>query len=353
MKQNELHFRTAVSALMGEPVVEFTRLAGGLNNVCAKIKLGQGGNYLAKFYAFTPGDVRDRLGTEFSTLQFLWDHGVRCVPEPVKASRADHLGVYEFIKGRPISMETLKIRDVDALAGLLVQVGVLPVQAGSRPMPAASDAVFCLNDYIRNLCKRMKRVEALVPDAQDRGFARFIQDELVPVHEAIQVWFEGVLKADGFELMTPFPARDIVFSPADHGFHNAIRRRGDLVFLDFEYAGRDDVAQMILNACLQPRGHVPARHRDRFVGKVLEGLSSGKQVVPRMRLVYPLLCFKWALILINDYLPGDMERRKYAGVFTKARLMRQMRMARKYLNQVKQALAKGESVLDSAAYPGI
>ena len=44
-----------------------------------------------------------------------------------------------------------------------------------------------------------------------------------------------------------------VLSPSDFGFHNAIlKESGDLVFLDFEYFGRDDPVKLMADFIWHP-----------------------------------------------------------------------------------------------------
>ena len=70
----------AVAATLGQRPDLVTRLAGGANNVVARVDVG-GQPLLAKLYFTHARDPRDRLGTEFGMLDFLWANGVRCVPE--------------------------------------------------------------------------------------------------------------------------------------------------------------------------------------------------------------------------------------------------------------------------------
>jgi hypothetical protein len=330
---------TAVAAVLGERPAAVTRLAGGANNVVARVEAG-GRPLLAKLYFTHARDPRDRLGTEFGMLEFLWHNGVRCVPGPLRMSRAHNLGLYEFIVGERVTPGQVMAADVEQLVDLLATLWRLRTQPGAEKLPPASEAAFTVNGYWANVERRLTRVRAALAGRPEvAAVAEFVERELVPVAGAVREFVSAKAAELGVGLDAELPPAQRTLSPADHGFHNVLRRAdGRLTFLDFEYAGWDDPAQVIANALLLPEVPLPAEHRVAFVSGLLARLDGAAGVRARLRLTYPMLALKWSLIMLNEFLPVGGERRDFAGANAEARRAGQLEKARRQLEVVRESL---------------
>ena len=356
----------AVAAALGQRPDAVTRLAGGANNVVARVDVG-GKPLLAKLYFTHARDPRDRLGTEFGVLEFLWRNGVRCVPEPLRMSRESNLGVYEFIPGKRVAVGEVTGADVKQLVELLAAMWRLRTEPGAERLPPASEAAFTLNGYWANVERRLNRVRTAFapgradlpvgferasseggdstefgPDARQRvptSVREFVERELVPVAVSVREFLSAQAPKLGVELDSELPLAQRTLSPADHGFHNVLRRSdGRLTFLDFEYAGWDDPAQTLANALLLPEVPLPTEHRVAFLRAMLVRLDGAEGVAARLRLTYPMLALKWSLIMLNEFLPVGGERRAFAGANEEARRTGQLAKARRQLDVVREAL---------------
>lgn len=333
----------AVAATLGKRPDSVTRLVGGANNIVARVDVG-GRPLLAKLYFTHARDPRDRLSTEFGMLGFLWRNGVRCVPEPLRMNREHHLGLYEFLPGaRLLAPAEVSAEDVRQLAELLAAMWRLRSQPGAEKLPPASEAAFTLNGYWANVERRLSRARnalANLPDAAAVG--EFVERELVPVAGAVRDFLSARALGLGVDLDAELPQAQRTLSPADHGFHNVLRRAdGRLTFLDFEYAGWDDPAQVLANALLLPEVPLPAEHRAAFLRGMLAHLTSAQGVPARLRLVYPMLALKWSLIMLNEFLPVGGERRVFAGTNEEARRGAQLAKSRRQLQVVMNAIGDG------------
>lgn len=336
----------AVAATLGGRPAAVTRLAGGANNIVARVEV-DGKPLLAKLYFTHARDPRDRLGTEFGMLEFLWRNGVRCVPEPLRMSRAHNLGLYEFIVGERVTPGQVAATDVEQLVDLLAAMWRLRTQPGAEKLPPASEAAFTLNGYWANVERRLNRVRAALAGRPEvAAVAEFVERELVPVASVIQVFLSSKAAELGVGWDAELPPAQRTLSPADHGFHNVLRRAdGRLTFLDFEYAGWDDPAQVIANALLLPEVPLPAAQRAAFVGGLLARLDGAAGVRARLRLTHPMLALKWSLIMLNEFLPVGGERRAFAGANAETRRAAQLEKARRQLEVVRESLG-AESWLD-------
>ncbi len=338
------HIFAAVAAALGERPDVVTRLAGGANNVVALVDVG-GKPLLAKLYFTHARDPRDRLGTEFGVLEFLWRNGVRCVPEPLRMSRDQNLGLYEFVAGERVAPGQVTRADVEQLVELLAAMWRLRSQPGAEKLPPASEAAFTLHGYWTNVERRLNRVRAAMTEGPNTrqsvpsGVREFVERELVPVAEAVREFLLTKAPELGAGLDSELPLTQRTLSPADHGFHNVLRRAdGRLTFLDFEYAGWDDPAQTLANALLLPEVPLPVEQRVVFLGEMVARLDGAEGVATRLRLVYPMLALKWSLIMLNEFLPVGGERRAFAGANEEARRAGQLEKSRRQLEVVRESL---------------
>ena len=97
--------------------------------------------------------------------------------------------------------------------------------------------------------------------------------------------------ANGLDFDTVLPQEQRSLVPSDFGFHNALRRPdGTLAFFDFEYFGWDDPVKLTADV-------------------LLHGL-------------------RWALIVLNEFLPDCWRRRVMAGARESWAVAKQKQLAR-------------------------
>lgn len=327
-----------VRKALGEPPTEIERLRGGANNVVARVSVG-GRSYAAKAYFTHPGDPRDRLRTEFDTLRFLWRHGVRAVPEPIGVAPSQRVAIYEFVEGRPVRAGDLGAAEVKQLVALIAAMWRLRHEADARTLPAASEAYFSVRAYLVAMEARFDRLRSSLTDDD---VAAFVDDEVAACVFAVRRLVEAAEAAVDDEL----PLERRTLSPADFGFHNALRRSdGSLVFLDFEYAGWDDPAVVMAQACLAPSVPVPDGLREPLLSELFESFGGGPDLAARVRLLYPLVAFKWSMVALNDFLPVARERREFAGVQRERSDATQLEKSRRLLAVARSAAQEGISTI--------
>jgi len=288
------------------------RIGGGRNSLVFRLRTADGRTFALKSYFRHRGDSRDRLGTEFDCLQLLRDHGFTNVPRPVAASRRHGFALYEFIAGSKPNRPTAK--DISAVVDLLDQLRRLSTVPDLPTIGAASEACFSPQAMVEVLHRRLDRLSG--GEGSEKNLAalrRFLDEEFSPALKRFTTWSRSHLRRGGVAFGRELPRAERTLSPSDFGFHNALRRRGgELVFLDFEYFGWDDPAKMIVDFLLHPARPVPARLKRRFLTEMLQRFSDWPGLRGRVEAVYPLFALKWCLILLNEFLPADFQRRQFA-----------------------------------------
>ena len=118
-KEYDLNMKLALSNLIGKKVNSMKRIHGGRNSRIYRLFFDNSDSHIAKLYSPYDIDKRNRLEVEFSSLKFLWDNGITCVPKPIFVNNEKHIGIYEYIPGRKIPSEEVTSSDIKSITNLL------------------------------------------------------------------------------------------------------------------------------------------------------------------------------------------------------------------------------------------
>lgn len=288
---------------------DIVQLKGGRNNKVFRAK-GISGDVIIKQYFFNPSDTRDRLLSEFSMLNYLWQNGIKNIPEPLFSDSDTHTGIYKFIDGVPVEPDIISEQDIISLSEFLTVMWNLRTSSNTVNLPIASEACFSIKDYFSKVDKRFSQFQQVkTGDLIVSKALQFLNNYLYPLFKKI------ILHAESKSIFAKFLEPSCrTLSPSDYGFHNAIRsKKGLLYFIDFEYAGWDDPVKMICDALLQPDKPIPERFYSAFLNHGKAILHSIDNLLDRAESLYPLLGIKWCLIMLNEFLPVSESRRQFAG----------------------------------------
>ena len=302
------------AAEMGLPgQVSLERLAGGRNNRVFRMKVS-GRSFLLKDYFVHPHDRRDRLGHEFSFLQYARDLGLRCVPRPIMADTEHHAALYEFIDGDKVKAYDLCKSDIDQAIQFVLTLNGHNTSGTAMNLPIASEACFSIGEHLINIERRLNRLRYIEPhDAIRQEALDFMNHQLIPYwkmikHDIAEGLGQGKTNTDDV-----LGCGERCLSPSDFGFHNALRTGdGELFFIDFEYAGWDDPAKLICDFFCQPDVTVSMDFMPRFAQGVASLFTRPEALLKRVCLVYPLFVIKWCCIMLNEFLPEGYARRNFA-----------------------------------------
>ena len=104
-----------------------------------------------------------------------------------------------------------------------------------------------------------------------------------------------------------------VFSPSDYGFHNAIlKEHGNLVFLDFEYFGRDDPVKLIADFIWHPGMNLSRAQKIDWTKGAFGIFGNDPRLLKRFISAWPLHGMRWALIILNEFLEDGWHKRTFA-----------------------------------------
>jgi len=315
--------RAAAAALLGE-IVEWSPVRGGGNNQLFRARTAAGTWSAVKAYPQTAGDRRDRYAVESAALAFVNRVAPGMVPRLLACDDDVRIVAAEWIDGGPIHAGAASIAQAVAFLAALHAARTAP---GAERFGPASEACFSIADVREQLTARRTRL-AEVPDLASL-LERFdgLADEAFAASDS-----GGVLDT---ALRT--------LSPSDFGFHNALLRGERIVFFDFEYFGWDDPVKTVADFVWHPAMSLDPAAREQFLAGAAALYGADAGYAARLRVRLPLYGLRWALIVLNEFLPERWARRVAAGQ-TEGRdaiLERQLGKAHGFLAKVDQLLREG------------
>jgi predicted Ser/Thr protein kinase len=284
---------------------------GGNNRV---LRVDAGGRALvAKCYYRHASDDRDRLSAEYSFLEYARAAGIDCVPRPVARDDQAGIALYEFIDGHKLSPGAVAPGHVEQARQFLVSLNEPAKRALAAGLPNAAESCFSLADHLALVQGRVERL-SLIPattdvDRQAIALAARLRDRWAALRSRVLSEFEQ----RGLDRQSALAPADRCVSPSDFGFHNAIVTPGGRVtFIDFEYAGWDDPAKTVSDFFSQPEIRVSQDHFESFLSSALKYSPDAGALAERTRLLLPVFRLKWCCIVMNDFLPALLRRRRFA-----------------------------------------
>jgi hypothetical protein len=312
-------------------------VGGGRNSRVYRLVASPSRTYALKAYFRHASDSRARMETEFASLGFLRCNGVDCVPMPIRASQEYGCAIYEWIEGSRISAQETAEEEIDAATSFVTRLADLRDRPDAAALGPASEACFSGDALVRNL---RARLEPLAGRSDHQELSGFLNDALIPAFARIEIWSRRQL-GDRWDKTLPLASRTL--SPSDFGFHNALRKpAGPIVFIDLEYFGWDDPAKLICDFLLHPAMALSPALKRRFATAVVSSLSFSSDLADRAEAFYPLFGLKWCFILLNEFLPEHLLRRRFAGMSEESRREKQTEQLAKAGSMLRRILAEYE-----------
>jgi hypothetical protein len=301
--------RGVAEALLGAPVeVHHLAAAGGRNSRIYRVDCGAR-NFALKQYPSRQADTRDRLGTEVGALTLMERCNVSDVPRVIGVDRHHGYALLTWIDGAAVDEVT--DTDVDAAIVFLGAIHALRRTPWAAGQPAAAEACLSGAEISRQIDARMALLRSL-PDEPE--LADFVDGFCEPAFAGQVANAVAALDAAGVDFGAELPQEWRSLVPADFGFHNSLRRGdGSLAFVDFEYFGWDDPVKLTADILLHPGRPLESSQRRHFRRAAVRLYGEDKTFERRLAAYLPLFGLRWALILLNEFIPERWQRRVLAG----------------------------------------
>jgi hypothetical protein len=320
--------------MMDEPIKHIEKITGRGNSSIYKVIASDKKIYALKYYPDQILDKRPRLKTEFSTLCLLHQYNITNVPKAVEKDDDLNMGLYEWINGGNISKPS--VDNLDQAIDFVGQLYSLSQKIDGNHIDIASEACLSANELVNQVENRILRLKHESKRFQE--LSTFLEFTFEPLwsdvkDESISIW--------------PLESRDKVLSigkqtlsPSDFGFHNCVKGNdGSLTFLDFDYFGWDDPVKLTADFIWHPAMNLNRKLIDKWIMAMLNIFSIEPEFEDRLKAAMPIYGLRWAMIVLNEFLPDFAKRRREAGRVKNYNLEKsqkiQLKKAKHYCRNVK------------------
>lgn len=290
--------------------VEVSRLAtGGRNSRIWRVRSGER-EFALKQYPPRQDDPRDRLSTEVGALQLMERYRIDTVPRVIGIDSARGYALLSWIEGgNVLAVENV---DIDAAVTFLTAIHALRDTPWAAEQPLAAEACLCGGEIERQIERRVARLRDGASD--DHKLVEFLDVSIGPRFGSWRGRARELAVAAGLDFTAELPQEWRSLVPSDFGFHNSLRRSdGSLAFVDFEYFGWDDPVKLTADILLHPGRTLPTAQRRRFRQRALTLFGDDPAFAVRLAAFEPLFGLRWALILLNEFIPERWRQRVLAG----------------------------------------
>lgn len=297
--------------LCGERPAACVRLSGSGNSGLYRVELNAG-PFALKLYPSLMNDPRPRLRHEVVALLFLSENQQAGVLTPRPITCNEELGalLMSWQPGRPALPEIKG--DLERLRAIIQRFRTLSRVAMAKSLPEAIGASLSARELGDELDRRRRVL--WTEGLRDPRLLKFLEFRLDPALTRALKFCEDRYSELDLDTGRRLTRREAVLSPSDFGLHNALRlESGALALVDLEYFGWDDPVRFVVDAALHPAaGRAPNdwRRALRILG---EPFLKDAGFQDRLVALAPLIAGRWALIVLNEFLPAVWRRRQAAG----------------------------------------
>jgi hypothetical protein len=303
---------SVAATLSGHVVKHITPVGGGGNSRVFRVDTAAGA-YALKLYPAPSLDPRDRLGTEVGAIRFLKDAGIHSVPRVIAAESTLDAALYEWIDG--IAISDVGAAEIDAVVAFLAALHRVRDATSLSAIRPASESCVSAADIASQITTRLEKLTAVAED--DATLDAFLEQEFIPAFGRLAAATRIKCLKDDVPFDAAIAKHYCVLSPSDFGFHNTLRRSdGSIVFVDFEYFGWDDPVKLACDFIWHPGMSLKSDAKHRFMAGIGKIFGNDPDFSRRLRRHYPLFGLRWCMILLNEFLPEGLARRRHAGTTT-------------------------------------
>jgi thiamine kinase-like enzyme len=304
----------SVEHILGAPPSELERLRGGRNNRVIRAGHPELGSIIIKHYFRDSYDSVARLKREWNYLEHLKQNKVQDVPLPLFKDTENGYAIYSNMKGVKLSSSLITKDHVKSAAK---HIAILS-QTSTGAIRPAKGMQSTLSGHIDDVHQRMVQLrKAANKNNKDLAFPKFLNECLEPL------WAKRQIEAEEANTNKYFEAINFKLSPSDFGFHNILSDQNKLSFIDFEYAGTDDLAKLATDFILAPAIPIDKEQSQMFCKYLMKYANIDRYFFKRVSVLYPIAQVKWICIILNDFIEAESARKDFAGLSRKSKRLKQ------------------------------
>lgn len=270
------------------------KLDGGINSkvYCCS---NQEGRWVIKSYATHQERQSNRMKAEVEFLEYANKVTPGYTPKIYHQDRFRNCVIMEMLDGEPFQpSEVVCEQETEKGLQFLRQLNRDRSLAAKYIHCQAAEGYLSIFEQIENIRSRLERLSARFVCTESQlhamGLISYTEQALKKAEDCFEEYRLNGLVEDRIS------KSQLYVSPSDFGFHNAIRGRSAVYFIDFEFAGWDDPAKTIIDFILQPKCPVDIS-LDRLLAIYPE--FHVEALLRRCKVMFPILRAKWLCIILS------------------------------------------------------
>jgi len=268
------------------------------NSNIFRIEMKTGDIYAGKLYPDPTFDDRGRLEKEKKACELFDLNKFNNVSKIHWSDTNLNFALFEWIDGSKVQkLSNRDIRDALKFIKALVAVSKTTNYQEFGLASAACISLQMIEEQIIDRFQKISSVSSLYPKLQvflEKNLAISIEEILNFTKENWPV-----------EVSTVLSRGDQLLSPSDFGFHNVIKTKKGLQFIDFEYFGWDDPVKLTSDFLLHPSMSLTKKQKKIWVENMISIFADDKFFNHRLKLSYSLYGLCWCLIQLNVFITDE------------------------------------------------
>jgi hypothetical protein len=289
------------NTINNQEIESIEKLQGRGNSAIYKLYLSSGHKAALKMYPEI--SYHNRLKSEFESTKIFQELGIKNVQKPISFNHSLGVASYEWIEGEKVTKYGLE--ELNAALSFLSVLNDKSKVESFKNFPFAADSCPRGQDIEMQIKRRLLQLEE--PSKTHNELNKFLKNDFKSLFNEITSWSQTTWPSNE-DYKTPLKKNELILSPSDFGFHNAIRSQNDgLVFHDFEYFGWDDPVKLISDFS----HHAAMSLSNQLEQLWFSGVSTiyGKHLLNRLSAAWPLYGLNWCLIILNEFKDEVWNRR--------------------------------------------
>jgi hypothetical protein len=290
--------KAIASELCSLPVVEVNFAGSGSNSRVFKVRTPD--KYFAlKFFRSSPDGGNTRLEAEVAASQFFKKFKISNTSELVQHSNEYNCALFNWIEGTKI--EQITRSEIDEALRFLKMIFNLENAPAVKDFPFGIEACISGTEVVSQVNKRLFKLDKSVSRYPE--LLPFLEERFKPLMKRIITSSMRAYEFNGEDFSKQIRDNLLILSPVDFGFHNAIRKKAEVVFFDFEFFGWDDPTHLVADTVLHPGMQISDADKSYFVETAFDLLRVKDPFFEaRYYALTPLYALRWACIILNPFL---------------------------------------------------
>ena len=276
-------------------ILQIQRIAGQKNSQLYKVFFKNGLVAALKNYPPYDFDKRDRLKREFQGLELLKKNNFKHISKVLYWDEALNIVIFKWIPGRkPIKIDT---NDLNQSLNFVRKIKTLSRKKVQNFNFDAVESCKSLKDITNQI--NFKISNLLKFKIKSSKLQHFLKFNLKPTYLNL---YKEAQQSKMFKLFnTPIKKDHEILSPSDFGFHNSIKNTKKIIFIDFEYFGKDDPVKLTADFVLHPGMKLKDTQKKNWLKSMIQIFKTDNYFEKRLKFLIPFYAIRWSLIVLNDF----------------------------------------------------